>query len=114
MHGYLWLGCRPDQHLGRDGGDDLPLEPATRLEKINDLLGKTTNDGKDGATAERLAAGVCGSDQWAHIDGRFRCNLAGTPPLRPRGVQLVARAFLDKGYSTNYASSWFYAVGLPS
>src|SRR6185295_4689793 len=38
-----------------------PSNPIRASEKLNDMIGKDTTDAKDGAPANRLNAGVCGS-----------------------------------------------------
>jgi prepilin-type N-terminal cleavage/methylation domain-containing protein/prepilin-type processing-associated H-X9-DG protein len=83
-----------------------PSNPLRGSEKLNDLLGKSSNDVKDGAPIERLKSGVCGSAQWAGLSGGGGTDFAGTAPLTPQRAALVARAFMDKGYNTNYAASW--------
>ncbi|TWT52057.1 putative major pilin subunit [Thalassoglobus neptunius] len=71
-----------------------PSNPLQYSEKVNDLLGADTTDGKDGAPVSRLDTGLCNS-----TDG-LTSLAAGT-----RGTFLVDR-ILTQGYSTNYASSW--------
>ena len=63
-------------------------------EKVNDLLGADTTDGKDGAPVSRLDVGLCNS-----TDGLTSIATPG------RGPFLTDR-ILTQGYSTNYASSW--------
>lgn len=76
-----------------------PTNNLTGSEKLNDLLGADTTDGKDGQTQEKLEAGICNS-----TDG-----ITAFPP-GSRGLvsraELVADQILGKGYGTNYASGW--------
>jgi prepilin-type N-terminal cleavage/methylation domain-containing protein/prepilin-type processing-associated H-X9-DG protein len=91
-----------------------PSNPLRGSEKINDLLGYDTTDSKDGAPLERLAVGVCGSAKWAGIVGGAGTGTFGDTHVKtPLRAALVARAFLDKGYNTNYAASWHFVRSTP-
>jgi prepilin-type processing-associated H-X9-DG protein len=90
-----------------------PSNPLRGSEKLNDLLGKSSNDGRDGAPLSRLKSGVCGSAQWAGLSGGGGTDFAGTAPLTEERARLVARAFIDKGYNTNYSASWHLARSAP-
>ncbi|MBC8876770.1 MAG: DUF1559 domain-containing protein [Planctomycetes bacterium] len=96
-----------------------PSNPLRGPEKINDLLGKDTTDAKDGAPPERLAAGVCGSPDWAGLSGSgagatfATTDAMTTPGTGMERASLVARAFLDKGYNTNYAAGWHFVRSVP-
>ncbi len=91
-----------------------PSNPLQGLEKLNDLLGKSTNDAKDGAPLSRLRAGVCGSSEWAGMSGSAGTGqFANTDMGTEERAALVARAFMDKGYNTNYASSWYLVRSAP-
>jgi prepilin-type N-terminal cleavage/methylation domain-containing protein len=78
-----------------------PSSPLLGSEKLNDLLGADTTDNKDGCPIERLSDGACGKN------GGF----GGTATDTPQRADFVARAFLDNGYGTNYASSWYMVRG---
>jgi len=78
-----------------------PTNPLQAPEKYNDLLGHDTTDGKDGAPAPRLDDGVCGAG------GGF----GGTGIDTPARADYVTRAIWEKGYNTNYASSWYFVRG---
>jgi prepilin-type N-terminal cleavage/methylation domain-containing protein/prepilin-type processing-associated H-X9-DG protein len=83
-----------------------PSNPLRGSEKLNDLLGADTTDTKDGAPPERLSSGVCGAPQWAGLSGGAGSTFAGTSPSTQERAALVARAFMDKGYNSNYAAGW--------
>lgn len=75
-----------------------PSSPLRSTEKLNDFIGTLdTTDGKDSAPSERLAAGICSQ--------MFGSTTAGTPER----IEFVKANFLDAGYNTNYAQSWFAA-----
>jgi prepilin-type N-terminal cleavage/methylation domain-containing protein/prepilin-type processing-associated H-X9-DG protein len=91
-----------------------PSNPLRGSEKLNDLLGKDTTDGKDGAPASRLASGVCGRDNWAGMSGSGSgATFAGTDGNTAERAALVARAFVEKGYNTNYAAGWHLVRSVP-
>jgi prepilin-type N-terminal cleavage/methylation domain-containing protein/prepilin-type processing-associated H-X9-DG protein len=91
-----------------------PSNPLRGSEKLNDLLGADTTDAKDGAPSERLASGVCGAPQWAGLSGAGGSgSFAGTSPSTAERAALVARAFIDKGYNTNYSASWHLVRSAP-
>ena len=81
--------CRPGEML-------CPTNPLKAVEKWNDLMGSDTTNAKDGCPPDRLSDGACGSADWA-------ATTAGDPT---RG-DFLARAFFEKGYNTNYVSSWY-------
>ena len=93
-----------------------PSNPLRGSEKVNDLLGGDTTDGKDGADADRLAAGLCGAAKWAGLNGTGSgtpATFATTDENTAERAALVARAFLDKGYNTNYAAGWHLVRSVP-
>ncbi len=90
-----------------------PSNPLRGSEKLNDLLGADTTDAKDGAPADRLAAGVCGARQWSGMSGSGGGTFGGTAPSTSERAALVARAFLNKGYNTNYAAGWHFVRSAP-
>jgi prepilin-type N-terminal cleavage/methylation domain-containing protein/prepilin-type processing-associated H-X9-DG protein len=88
-----------------------PSSDQVGSEKLNDLLGRSTTDGKDGAPPERLLAGLCGktgADFGTIYSGP---DFGGTLVNTPDRADYVARGFLDHGYGTNYASSWYLVRG---
>lgn len=91
-----------------------PSNPLRGPEKINDLLGKDTTDGKDGAPASRLASGVCGSPTWSGVAGGAGTGTFGDTDVNTAlRASLVARAFVEPGYNTNYAAGWHLVRGVP-
>jgi prepilin-type N-terminal cleavage/methylation domain-containing protein/prepilin-type processing-associated H-X9-DG protein len=94
-----WVGDLVNIGAARPGEMLCPTNPMRASEKMNDLLGKTTNDAKDGAPSTRLDDGACG------LDGGF----GGTAIDTKERADFVTRAFVEKGLSANYASSWFFA-----
>ncbi len=75
-------------------------------EKLNDLMGKDTTDGKDGAEASRTNAGICGGKTgFANVAATDTPFLGTTSDTADR-ASLIARAFIEGGYNTNYAAGW--------
>lgn len=75
-----------------------PSNPIRASEKVNELLGvDTSGAGKDQVPVERLTQGACGEAG----------NFGGSATLTASRADFVSRRFLDKGYGTNYATSWY-------
>jgi prepilin-type processing-associated H-X9-DG protein len=105
-----------------DGNMNESLDPSNPLrgsEKLNDLIGKTTNDNKDGAPDARLRAGICGKNGdlatgggWANISGGASNEFAGTPADSSERAELISRYFVSQGYNTNYAAGYHLVRGM--
>ena len=92
-----------------DGELLCPSNPLRGPEKLNDLLGKDTSSttAREGCPPERLTQGLCGANQWANVSGGGAAEFGGTSKSTAERAALVSRAFLNRGYNTNYAASWF-------
>jgi hypothetical protein len=91
-----------------------PSNPLRGSEKLNDLYGGDSTDSKDGCPVERLSDGVAGSATFAGLSGGDSTGYFGdTLEETPQRAALVARAFIDKGYNSNYSASWFLARSAP-
>jgi len=116
MDTWGWVADIVNQNAGNVDKLACPSNPLRGPEKINDLLSSAnpTNDGKDGGPPQRLADGVCGSATWGSINGGGSSGTFGnTDEGTPQRAALVARAFIDKGYNTNYAASWYLVRSVP-
>lgn len=83
-------------------------------EKLNDLMGKDTTDGKDGAEASRTNAGICGGKTgFANVAATDTPFLGTTSDTADR-ASLIARAFIEGGYNTNYAAGWHLVRTTPA
>ncbi len=95
--------CKPGEMLD-------PSNMCKGSEKLRDLLGKSTNDDADGCPPRRLGDGACGiGATWGGTE--YTGGFAGTTITTPERADFVARHFLDKGYNTNYAASWYLVRG---
>jgi len=75
--------------------------PLQTNEKINDMLGGVdTTNGKDGCSPSRYADGACG------VTGAGL--MGGTADASPDRSAYIATEFIEKGYNTNYAASWYF------
>ncbi|MFK8114100.1 MAG: DUF1559 domain-containing protein [Rubripirellula sp.] len=105
-----------------DGNMNESLDPSNPLkgsEKLNDLIGKTTNDLKDGAPITRLTSGICGKSGdiangggWAGVSGGAAAEFAGTATDSADRAELVSRYFVSQGYNTNYAAGYHLVRGM--
>ena len=96
-----WVADLVNTGAARPGEMLCPTNPLRAPEKWNDLLGHDTTDNKDGASADRLACGVCGAS------GGF----GGTAIDTPARADYIVRTIWEKGYNTNYVSSWYLVRG---
>jgi hypothetical protein len=92
-----------------------PSNPLRGPEKLNELLGYDTSNpsGKDGVPLDRLDDGICGQATWGGFTGPNGSGFGGTADRSALRAALVARAFLDKGYNTNYAAGWHLVRSAP-
>jgi len=85
--------CKPQELL-------CPSNPAKGLEKINDYLGTSSIGPNEGGPTDLV-----------QLTGAApTINAGGTAAAK---AALVKQHFLDKGYGSNYASSWFLVRGQP-
>ena len=76
-----------------------PSNPSKGSEKLNDYLGTTSIVPKEGGDPQKVNSGITPT-----------INLATTQAEK---AELVVAHFLEKGYGTNYASSWFHVRTAP-
>lgn len=109
-----WVADLVNINAGDGDALSCPSNPLGGPEKLNDLLGRDTTDAKDGAPLSRLTAGVCGSDKWAGVGGNGGSGEFGNTDINtPERGALIARAFIEKGYNTNYAAGWHLVRSVP-
>ncbi len=107
MDTWGWVADMVNQNAGKPGELMCSTNPLRGPEKLNDLLGRDTTDNKDGAPISRLSDGICGKAAFAGLSGTGSSGtFASTDPNTAERAALVARAFLDRGYNTNYAAGW--------
>jgi prepilin-type processing-associated H-X9-DG protein len=78
------------------------------------MLGADSTDAKDGCPPERLLDGIAGADNWAGMSGSGGLTeWATTDNDSDERAAIIARAIMDKGYATNYSSSWHFSRSAP-
>jgi prepilin-type N-terminal cleavage/methylation domain-containing protein/prepilin-type processing-associated H-X9-DG protein len=102
MDTWGWVADLVNLGAARPGEMLCPTSSMRGSEKLNDLLGKDTTDAKDGCPIERLSQGACAG---------FGATGAGGAINTTQRADYVARNFMEKGYNTNYAASWYLARG---
>lgn len=87
-------------------------------QKANDLYGGSTTDNLSHLTNQtvgRLNDGVCGDSALGEMSGSSAMpTFASTDPNTPERAELVSLYFLERGYNTNYCSSWFLVRSQPN
>jgi prepilin-type N-terminal cleavage/methylation domain-containing protein/prepilin-type processing-associated H-X9-DG protein len=97
---FGWVADMVNSGAGKPAEMLCPSNPAKLSEKINQYLGTTTIASGEGTTRARIEAGA------------YNVVMATTPNTPARSAAVVEH-FLDKGYNSNYASSWFLVRGGP-
>jgi prepilin-type N-terminal cleavage/methylation domain-containing protein/prepilin-type processing-associated H-X9-DG protein len=111
---YGWVADLVNLAAANPGEMLCPSNPLRSVEKINEALGRDTADGRDGVDPVRLREGIAGLTQYAGGTGvEGTPDWAGAGENSPSRAALVARALFDKGYNTNYSSSWFFSRSAP-
>jgi prepilin-type N-terminal cleavage/methylation domain-containing protein/prepilin-type processing-associated H-X9-DG protein len=111
---YGWVADMVNSGAGRPSEMICPSNPAKLNEKINDYLGSTNTPGSEATSAARRNAGA--GKYWLGLDGTFT---APTDLADENGDGLINTSdgviayFLDRGYNTNYATSWYLVLGGP-
>lgn len=112
MDTYGWVADIVNTGNGNLNEMLCPSNPLKGSEKLNDLLGQNTADGKDGAPGSRLATGICGKSDWNGVSGSGGGTLfAGTAGGTEDRAELISRYFMEQGYNTNYAAGWHLVRG---
>jgi len=106
MDTYGWVADLVNIQAARPQDMLCPSNPLLGTEKYNDFIG-VVQTSKNGGDPAKIAGGLCGQSTWGGAAVGFT-NSAGDQ----RG-QLLARALLDRGYGTNYVSSWFMVRSAP-
>lgn len=89
--------CRPQELL-------CPSNASKGSEKLNDYFGVPTSKAGETADPSLINVGACGATFAAYDD---------SGPGKTKG-EFIAQHFLEKGYGTNYVSSWFLVRGGPA
>jgi prepilin-type N-terminal cleavage/methylation domain-containing protein/prepilin-type processing-associated H-X9-DG protein len=117
MDTWGWVADLVNINAAQPGEMLCPSNPARGTEKWNDAMGGTSAD-SSGAEAVanagylgRAADGICGAGSFNGLapGSGTAGSFAKSPANSSQRGELLARAWLAKGYNTNYASSWFLA-----
>lgn len=86
-----------------------PTNPLKAMEKWNDMVGgSSTTGGKNGCPPERLGDGAAGiGATWNPTTKTWSDCFAKTAAKSAPRADFIARYFYEKGYNTNYVSSWY-------
>lgn len=104
---YGWVADMVNGGAGKPSELLCPSNPSKVSEKINDYLGTFTSISSEWTTLARRTAGA--GKYWDPTTGAYTAPAGGPPTVE----QAVVEFFLNKGYNSNYASSWFLVRGGP-
>jgi prepilin-type processing-associated H-X9-DG protein len=104
---YGWVADMVNSGAGKPSELLCTSNPSKVNEKINDYLGTFTSISSEWTTVARRAAGA--GKYWDPATGAYTAPAGGPATVQ----QAVVEFFLNKGYNTNYASSWFLVRGGP-
>jgi len=106
---YGWVADMVNSGAGKPSEMLCPSNPSKVSEKINEYLGTTTIDPAE-ATPETTRIFSGAAKHWdSNPDLVYDAASGG---FATAGEAVVAY-FMDKGYNTNYATSWFLVLGGP-
>lgn len=104
---YGWVADMVNSGAGKPSELLCPSNPSKVSEKINDYLGTFTSISSEWTTVARRTAGA--GKYWDPATGVYTAPTGGPATVE----QAVVEYFLNKGYNSNYASSWFLVRGGP-
>ena len=114
MDTWGWVADMVNSGAGSPADLMCPTSPLRGPEKLNDLVGKDTTDNKDQAPIGRLSQGICGAADWKGVGGGGSgTTFASTDINTEARAILVAHAFIEQGYNTNYAAGWHLVRSAP-
>jgi len=113
MDTWGWVADLVNTNAGKPGDMLCPSSPIKGSEKLNDLFGRDTTNAKDGAPLSRLDDGICGAASFNGLSNGGT-TFGGSVASTPGRASLVARAFMDKGYNTNFAAGWHFVRTSPN
>jgi competence protein ComGC len=95
-----------------------PSNPLRVNEKLLEVYGIQTNDNLNkltGSATARYFSGMCGATSFNGISGTgtIANGFARTAKLSSQRLDFVSRYFLERGYNTNYVTSWFLSHSAP-
>ena len=100
MDTWGWVADLANINAAMAGELMCPTNPLRSTEKLNDMLGKSTNDDSDGVPPDRLLDGMCET-------------MDTFTALSADRADYVARGLFQKGMNTNYAAGWHLVRSVP-
>lgn len=118
MDRYGWVADQINSGTSSAGTLLCPSNPIKVNEKLLDAYGIETNDGLNeltGSLRDRWMDGMCGQTNWKGLAGSGDPleGFASTDPVTDERAELVSRYFVEQGFNTNYASSWYLTYTAP-
>ena len=85
--------------------------PLRGTEAIQDMLVLDPSQADHNAIQGRSSHGMCGQILWKDISANATTFFAGTAAGSKERAEFLSRAFVGRGYNTNYAASWTMTRG---
>jgi prepilin-type processing-associated H-X9-DG protein len=110
---FGWVADMVNSGAGRPQDMLCPSNLVKGTEKLNDYLGATTIDATEATPdATRIYSGA--GAYWNAGGGALAWDGAADPSAAGSDAEAVALHFLEKGYNTNYATSWYFSRTAPA
>ncbi len=110
---FGWVADMVNQGNGNLSEMLCPSNPSKINEKINEYLGTSTVNPVEGTPrVKNVYAGAGRFWSAGPADGGLVYN-AGLDPAHDNAADATLTYYMDRGYNTNYATSWFLVLGGP-
>ena len=114
MDTYGWAADLVNISAGKPAEMLCPSNPLVGSEKLQDLYGKDTSSAStDGCPTTRYSEGLCGKATWNGSTLTGTVGFGGSATTSTDRANFIARAFIEAGYTTNYANHWFLSRSAP-
>ncbi len=101
LDSFGWVADMVNSGAGKPGDMLCPSNPSHACEKYNDYMGVTTVAPNEGGDPVKINCGACAA------------AIYGVAPYDADKPRWVADQLYNKGYNTNYMTTWFFSRSAP-
>ncbi len=101
LDSFGWVADMVNSGAGKPGDMLCPSNPSKACEKYNDYLGVLTTNAGEGGDPAKVNCGACSA------------GIYGVATTTAQKAQWVADNLYNKGYNTNYMTTWFFSRSAP-